>query len=1083
MTTREASLAREPGALQRVLAAKIALRWELVAYAAILGLAIALRFADLGTRALHHDESIHAQWSWSLLQGSYHHSPVFHGPFYYHVQALVFLIFGANDYTSRVSAAIFGTAIVALPLLLRRRLGQAGTLAAVAFIALSPTLVYYSRFFREDIYMAFFTMLMVVAIWRYIDDGRSRWLYVLAAAFTGNVLTKEGAFLAIAVFLVYVDLHLANELALRTLRARSSRAFNRYLAELMTERGVDVADAEMEAEARAATNMDVWWRRVALTLAIAPIAWAIAALWPFLGSVKRSYDWSEELPRPGDLLILLGTFTLPLLTPVSRFYILEPFGIVEKDRLSWELHLQGSIAARDQIAILGLFSVTTSIAAFAGLQWKPKLWTIAFLSSGIVYLTLMTSFWTNLDGLISGPWGSLDYWHTQQHVSRGDQPWFYYYMLMPAYEFLPLALCIGGAWWTVVRGNAFSRFLAFWFVGMFAALSLGAEKMPWLNTHLALPACVLAAYSVQQAWSAWKDRPSASKLVPMLGSVAMVSAGGLAIIAFLPGGNTYLALRLVILAAVVGAIWFATAPSGRKALGMVTVTAVIGALAFFSVRTMVMASFERGDDPRDLLIYTQSSGQLASVSREINALAAASGRGYDLRIAVDSTDSFAWPWAWYLRDYRGVNYSEFSNGVPAGEWDVILVNQSNLGRVQDYLANSPIQYGPQEQYPHRWWFDETYKYAMAVAPATICSGLQGDCGPRRLATWEHIWDGVVHKGWATTWLEYWRDHDPGRANGSTDAFAFFPANFDRETGKLSARPLEPPKPGEDADGHRTFGGAGSQGGQFFSPVDIESDRDGNLYVIDSGTKRLQKFDKDGNFLASADIRIDRTNSNEQSQPWGLAVAPSGEVVVADTFGWRIRVFDKDLNSITSFGDAPDTSKTPGPFDLFGPRDVAVDSEGHVWVTDTGNDRIQVFTLTGEFVKTVGSSGNGEGQFDEPVGIDIGKDGAIYVADMYNSRVEVLNADGSYRSQFKVDGWGGQEVNDKPYLRVLADGRVAVSLPSRNEVRVYNPASDEFALVVAGSEPIDRPYGIVETADAKLWIVEGGSARVREFPIP
>ena len=115
MTTSQASIPTEPRALQRVFATKISLRWEFVAYAIILGLAIALRFADLGTRALHHDESIHAQWSWSLLQGSYHHSPVFHGPFYYHAQALVFLIFGANDYTSRVSAAIFGTAIVAAP--------------------------------------------------------------------------------------------------------------------------------------------------------------------------------------------------------------------------------------------------------------------------------------------------------------------------------------------------------------------------------------------------------------------------------------------------------------------------------------------------------------------------------------------------------------------------------------------------------------------------------------------------------------------------------------------------------------------------------------------------------------------------------------------------------------------------------------------------------------------------------------------------------------------------------------------------------------------------------------------------------
>lgn len=1083
MTVQPMTTANPRRPLERLFAVRVALRWELVAYAFVFAVAIGLRFFDLGTRALHHDESIHAQWSWGLLQGSYRHSPVFHGPLYYHAEALVFFVFGANDYTSRVSAAIFGMAIVAAPLLLRKRLGQAGTLAAVAFIALSPTLVYYSRFFREDIYMALFTMLMVVAMWRYFDEGRDRWLYLLAAAFTGNVLTKEGAFLAIAVFLVYVDVYTAVQLATRTLVGRSNRYFREELAALAKARPELSAD-ELSALARERSDISTPFRRLLLTFGFAPFAWVVAAFWPFLGKVRDQLDWGEEMPRPADVLVLLGTFTLPLLTPVSRFYLLEPLGIVEKDRLSWELHLQGTIAQRDAVAIAGLFAVTTSIAAFAGLQWRPKLWAIAFISCTVVYLTLMTSFWTNLNGLISGPWGSLDYWKTQQHVSRGDQPWFYYYMLLPAYEFLPLAICIGGAWWSVVRGNAFSRFLVVWLVGMFAALSWGAEKMPWLNTHLALPACVLAAYTVQQAWAAWTEKPAAGRMAAVLGSVALLSAGALLAIAYMPGGAAFLGLRAVILAAAAGAVAYAAWPLGRRASATVILTAVIGALGVFSVVTMYRASFERGDNPRDLLIYTQSSGELAQVAREIDALAAASGKGFEMPIAVDSADSFAWPWAWYLRDYKSVSYVDFSTGVPAGQFDVLLVNQSNVSKAQDYVANSSaIQYGSPERYPHRWWFDETYKYAMSAKPNGICTGLQGDCGPFHLTTWKHAWNGFVHKGWTETWLKYWRDHDPGRPNGSVDAFAFFPANFDRASGKLLARPVEPPKPGTDDSGHAFFGGAGSLPGLFFSPVDIERDGAGNLYVIDSGTKKLQKFDPQGNFIAAVDIRVKANDASEQSQPWGLAVAPGGEVVVADTFGWRIRVFDRDLKPIATFGQPPDTTKKPGPFDLFGPRDAAIDSEGHIWATDTGNDRIQVFTMQGEFVKTVGSSGKGEGQFDEPVGIDIAKDGSIYVADMYNRRVEILNPDGSYKGQFAVDGWGGQQVDDKPYLRVLTDGRVALSLPSLNQVRVYSASGATFVTVDPGKDPLARPYGIVQTPDAKLWVVENGTARVRQFPIP
>ncbi|MEP6871360.1 MAG: flippase activity-associated protein Agl23 [Anaerolineaceae bacterium] len=1036
---------------ERVLSTRLALNWEVALYVVVFALAFALRFWDLGGRALHHDESIHAQWSWSLIQGSYHHSPIFHGPLYYHVQGLVFLLFGASDYTSRVSAAIFGTALVALPFLLRKRLGPVGTLAAVALVAFSPTLVYYGRFFREDIYMAVFTLLGVIGLWRYMEDGRSRRLIVFAAGYVGSVLVKEGAFLTAALFLIYLDLYLAAELAQRTLIARDN-----YSAR----------------------------NRAILTVGLAPWVWAIAALWPFLGAVRRRMEW-DDLPRSGDLLVLLGTLTLPLLTPLSRKYLLEPFGIVEKDRLNWEKHFQsGEIASRDAIAIGGLFAVTVSMAAFAGLQWKPKVWAVAFLGGALVYLTLMTSFWTNMDGLVSGPWGSLDYWAGQQEQTRGDQPWFYYYMVMAMYEFLPLVLCLGAVWWAVARGDAFSRFLVFWLAGIWLILSWTSEKMPWNNVHIALPACLLAAWGIQRAWSAWDPKPPLQRSLVTLLSIAAVAAGALAVIAFLPGGTTYGAMRLVVALAAIGLIAYAAWPLGRTATATVLVVTAVGALSFFSMRTMLMASFGRGDDPKDLLIYTQSSGELAKIAVEIDQLAAATGKGYQLPIAVDSTDSFAWPWAWYLRDYKSVSYVDFTSGSPSGDFAVMLVSSANVSKVNDQLiAGADNRYGSPRKYPHRWWFDETYKEATNTGQGA-CLTKSGNCGPFRLATWQTIGEGLSSGGWLSIWAGYWRDHDPHRANGSTDAYAYFPANYDIAKAALSAKPIEPPKPGFDKAGRPTFGGVGTQPGQFFQPTDVETDAQGNLYVIDSKTKKLQKFDPNGILIASVDVRANPSDSADSSEPWGLAVQPgTGRVVVADTFGWKVRVFDKDLKPALSFGNAPDTSKTPGPFDLFGPRDAIIDASGNIWVTDTGNDRIQVYTPEGQFLKTVGSSGSGPSQFDEPVGISQGPDGAIFVADMFNRRVVVLNADGSFKTQFPVDGWGGQEVLDKPYVRALSDGRVAVSLPSLNQVRIYSPAGKLVGNVSAPEDPLNRPYGILQTADGKLWVAEGGSARLRLFVLP
>ncbi|MBK6662972.1 MAG: hypothetical protein IPG47_09555 [Thermoflexaceae bacterium] len=75
------------------------------------------------------------------------------------------------------------------------------------------------------------------------------------------------------------------------------------------------------------------------------------------------------------------------------------------------------------------------------------------------------------------------------------------------------------------------------------------------------------------------------------------------------------------------------------------------------------------------------------------------------------------------------------------------------------------------------------------------------------------------------------------------------------------------------------------------------------------------------------------------------------------------------------------------------------------------------------------------------------------------------------------------MDDKPYLRVLRDGRIAVSLPSLNTVRIYDASGAVKGTVTTEQDPLSRPYGMVETLDGKLWIVEGGIGRVRQFPIP
>lgn len=1053
---------REGWTLQRIADIRIPLTLEVAAYAVVVFFAVLIRFWDLGGNALHHDESIHAQWSWDLTRGQYEHNPIFHGPLYYHAQAFINLLFGATDYTSRVSAAIFGVVLVLLPLLLRRRLGAVGTLAAVAFIAFSPTIVYYSRFMREDIYMAAFTMLMAVAMWRYMDGGRDRWLIVFALALAGSYATKEATFLTVAIFLLFTNTLIAASLARDTLRDRG-----------VTERG----------------------RHALLTVGLFPYAWAIAALWPFLRGLRRSMAW-QAMPRAGDVLIILGTLTVPLLTPLLKSP-LEALGVVSSGQLDWPgvCDAMAEQAGQNQLVLGGIFAMVVAAVAFIGLQWRAKTWAIAAGAAALLYLTLMTTFWTNLGGLCSGPWGSLDYWLGQQEEYRGNQPWFYYYLLMGAYEFFPLLIAIGGIWWSLVRGNTFSRFLVFWIAGTWLTLSWAGEKMPWLNAHIALPTALLAAWTIQRAWDTWRPRPSFDQrsTLPLM-SIAVVAFGATFMATFLPGGAPMVVLRVLLLAAAAGGIIAIARPFGREAIPTILVIVAVGGLAFFSVRAAVVSSFVHGDTPESMLVYTQSSPYILDVMDDIEQLSEATGRGYELRIAVDNADAFTWPWAWYLRDYQNVTYHDFTQSVPEGTFDVMLVSNTNVERVDDHLAGQEPRFHPPERYPHRWWFDERYKQAMATN-AQPCTAAGGGCGPfmhwlnighglhlgpPRPETWSRIAEGIVDDGWPGTWFAYWRDREPEFSPGSIDAHVYFPLNFDRETGTLSAADPDPPGPREDHAGRPVFGEPGNAAGQFLDPIDIDADSEGNLYVIDRRTRQLQKFDAEGNFLAAVDIRTAEEGDFEQSEPWGVTLGPGDEVIVADTFGWRVRVFTSDLEPTgVTFGEPP-ADEDPGPYELFGPRDAVVDDQGRIWVTDTGHSRIQVYSLDGEYLDTIGGPGSGPGEFSEPVGLASDREGTIYVADMFNARIQAFDSDGEFVSEFPVEGWGGQDVEDKPYLTVLEDGRIAASVPLAGEVHVYAPDGTLESVVEDPEVPLNRPYGIVETPGGRIWVVEGGSGQVRLF---
>jgi uncharacterized protein (TIGR03663 family) len=170
-------------------------------------LAAVSRFWDLGSRALHHDESLHALYSYYLYdRGEYQHNPLMHGPLLFHLTALGYWLFGVSDATARLVPAILGVFLVWVPWKFRDWLGVKGALFASLLVLVSPTLLYYSRFIREDIFAAAWTVIIVYATWKYLEGGEDFHLYLTAAGWALLFSQKELSFLLAFVFWLFLAL-------------------------------------------------------------------------------------------------------------------------------------------------------------------------------------------------------------------------------------------------------------------------------------------------------------------------------------------------------------------------------------------------------------------------------------------------------------------------------------------------------------------------------------------------------------------------------------------------------------------------------------------------------------------------------------------------------------------------------------------------------------------------------------------------------------------------------------------------------------------------------------------------------------
>jgi uncharacterized protein (TIGR03663 family) len=213
-----------------------------IAAVSILLIAAFLRLYDLPLVPFHHDEGVNGNFLVQLVRdGYYHYNPEnYHGPALYYFAAMipwaVRLLFGQagqntyglTTFNARLVPALFGLATIWLVLLLRRRLGTVGTLAAALLLAISPGAVYLSRYFIHESQFLFFTLAIVVAALKYYEESSPVYLVLAAASLALLFATKETwiisvGVLAIALVTTHVYVWFWRSLAQKRARGRSAQ--------------------------------------------------------------------------------------------------------------------------------------------------------------------------------------------------------------------------------------------------------------------------------------------------------------------------------------------------------------------------------------------------------------------------------------------------------------------------------------------------------------------------------------------------------------------------------------------------------------------------------------------------------------------------------------------------------------------------------------------------------------------------------------------------------------------------------------------------------------------------------------------
>jgi predicted membrane-bound mannosyltransferase/DNA-binding beta-propeller fold protein YncE len=1106
-------------------------RWERTLYLLILVAAILSRFIMLGDRAMSHDESIHTKFAWNFYAGDgFQHNPMMHGPLLFEATAFSYFVFGVSDFTARLFVAGVGVLLVMSPLLFRQWLSPTGSLVATFLMLISPSISYYSRYIRHDVLLMFSAIVLLWTILKYLEEGQSFWLYLLAGAFATMYATKEASYFYTAIFgglLVLPFVWQVARVHWQTPHLQPALLF--LLALTIASLGIlawsfrESTSVEIDLDDSGNSQMSeiqipVWGRAAtgsALLLGLTAVVVTYYGVGPKVMAQIKLFD----------VLMVIGTLTLPLGTALLiRFVLGMDMNVV------YEAVRTGNFGAISTQLLIQMGFVVFAVLLLStalGLWWNRCVWIKVGIIHYVIFLTLYTTLFTWGFGALSGLIGGLAYWLSQHGVKRGNQPTYYYLFVGGLYEYLPMIGSLGalGALVTrVLKGQSyrgdrtvspdqppvlnwsdwFPFLLAGWTLLSWIAYTVAGEKMPWLLVHIAFPSIFLTAWwagrLIDRVRRRWDTTVSVALPMLCIGGIVLivawitlgraigdlrqalgngVSPAGLSLSQLNAWGRLLGALLLILLSGVAVVLLGKRLSWGRAVSGL----AVCGFLVLvaLTIRTSFMLNFENPGLAKEFLVYAHGTPDIKVALDQIEDVSwHATGTARNVQVAYGEDGS--WPFAWYMVHFPN-NY--FYSTAPDSERllasPVVIAGQPEYEAVEAILGDAYVSF----DYLYLWWPIQDYynldfdRIWEAVTDREM-----------RSALWDIAWDRD-YRAYARLknpdspfTLKQWPYRKSFRLYVRQEIAEVMWLPSDSVQGSAVVRPEPTELPDPFDAGARTLPLDMQQALPNATLRGVAISEDGTRYVTDTANHRIWILHPDGTIDSIGEFG---NEAGQFSEPWDVAVDSRGNLYVADTWNHRIQKFDTNGQFQTMWGSMVQIRDLGNPSSqglFFGPRGLTISSDDELYVTDTGNKRVQVFDLEGRFLREFGGTGRAPGQLDEPVGIAINDEGLVAVADTWNRRVQLFTQEGTIIRQWDIPTWDISNPDEKPFVALTQD-TVFVTDPLHRRVLAFALTGEfQWALSASAGADLLFPQGLaVEGETLIVTDAHGGGLKTYALPSP